>query len=109
MNYITLSILLLIITILIEWGVVYFFIRKDLLRLFLYVLLINSFTLPIATYFYQNILNNLFFIECMVLFVESFLIMWLLEIKYKKALLISFVANFITFLIGLVISFCFLS
>lgn len=95
------SILSLIITIFIEFGVIYLFIRKDVPKLFLYAVLINSFTLPLATYSYQNIIDNFLFIEVIVVFVESFLIILLLKTKYPKALLISFVVNFITSMISL--------
>jgi len=94
-------ILSLIITILIEFGVIWIFIRKDISKLFLYAVLINSFTLPIATFSYQNIIDNFFLIEILVLLAESILIMLLLKTKYSKALLISFVANFITAMISL--------
>ena len=94
-------ILSLIMTILIEFCVIWIFIKKDITRLFLYTLLINSFTLPLATYFYQNIIDNFFFIETAVIFAESILIMLLLKTKYSKALLISSIANFITAMISL--------
>ena len=94
-------ILSLIITILIEFGVIWIFIRKDISKLFLYTILINSFTLPLATFSYQKIINNFFFIETAVIFAESILIMLLLKTKYSKALLISFIANFITAMISL--------
>lgn len=101
MSIIILHIFSLIITILIEFIVIWFFIKKNIPQLFLYTILINSFTLPIATYVYQNILSNFLFIEIIVVFLESFLIMWLLEIKYIKALLVSFVANLLTSMISL--------
>ena len=87
-------------TIIVEFVIIWFFIRKAPLKLLLYSLLINSFTLPIATYSYLNILNNIYFIELSVILAESLLIMLLLKINYKKAFLISLVANFITALIG---------
>ncbi|MGF7119252.1 hypothetical protein [Methanobacterium oryzae] len=87
-------------TIVVEFVIIWLFIREGPLRLFLYSLLINSFTLPIATYSYINIINNIYFIELMVILVESPLIMLLIKINYKKAFLISFVANFVTALMG---------
>src|SRR3989344_7732498 len=92
-------ILSLIITIIIEFGIIWIFIRKDISKLFLYAVLINSFTLPIATFSYQNIIDSFFLIEILVLFAESILIMLLLKTKYSKALLISFIANLITSMI----------
>jgi hypothetical protein len=97
--------LALIVTILVEFVVYFVFIRKKPLKLFLYSALINSFTLPIATYGYQNILNNLLVVETLVFLAEIPLIKLLLEIKYSKSLLLSFVANFATSLIGLIFYF----
>lgn len=91
------------ITIIVEFLIMWLFIRDKPEKLFLYSLLINSFTLPIATYSYQNILGNIYIIEISVILVESVLIMVLLKIKYNKALLISLVANFVTALIGFII------
>lgn len=89
-----------VITIVVEFVIIWLLIREAPLKLFLYSLLINSITLPIATYSYINIINNIYFIELMVILAESPLVMLLLKINYKKAFLISFVANFVTALIG---------
>jgi len=94
-------ILSLIITIVIEFFIVWIFVKKDISELFLYVVLINSFTLPLATFSYQNLISNFYLVEALVIFAESILIMLLLKTKYLKALLISFVANFITAMISL--------
>jgi len=93
--------LALVVTIIFEFIIIWIFIRKKPLKILLYSTLINSLTLPIATYGYQNILKNFYVIEILVIFTESILIKLLLRIKYTKALLISFIANFITALIGL--------
>lgn len=87
-------------TIVVEFVIIWLFIRNAPMKLLLYSLLINSFTLPIATYSYQNIINNIYFIELIVILAESILVMLLLKINYKKAFFISLVANFITTLIG---------
>jgi len=94
-------ILSLIITIVIEFSVIWIFVKKDTSKLFLYTVLINSFTLPLATFSYQNLINNFYLVEALVIFAESILIMLLLKTKYPRALLISFVANFITAMISL--------
>jgi hypothetical protein len=94
-------ILSLITTVVIEFSIIWIFLKKDILKLFVYAFLINSFTLPIATYAYQNIINNFYLIEALVIFAESILIMLLSNIKYSKAVLISFTANFITSIISL--------
>lgn len=90
-------------TIIVEFSILWIFIKKENPELFLYSILINSFTLPLATYSYQNLLNNIYIIELLVILIESFLIMILLQIKYKKAVLISIIANTITALIGFLI------
>lgn len=90
----------LFITIMIEFLILWIFIRDRPEKLLLYSLIINSFTLPLATYSYQNILNNIYIIELAVIFVESILIMLLSQIKCKAAFLISLIANFVTAVIG---------
>ncbi len=66
-------------------------------------MLFLTFTLPLTTYSYYNILNNIYIIEIAVIFIESVLIMFLLEMKYRTAFLISLTANFFTAVIGLLI------
>jgi len=88
------------ITVMVEFLILWLFVREDPEKLLLYPILINSFTLPLATYSYQNILNNIYIIEIGVILVESILIMLLLQIKYKNAFLISLTANFVTAVIG---------
>ncbi|MEA3292994.1 MAG: hypothetical protein U9P88_00755 [Patescibacteria group bacterium] len=94
-------ILSLIVTVVIEFSVIWIFVKKDISKLFLYAVLINSFTLPLATFYYQNLINNFYLVEALVIFAESILIMLLLKTKYPRALLISFVANLITAMISL--------
>ena len=90
-------------TVTVEFFILWLFTRDRPAKLFLYSLLINSFTLPLATYSYYNILNNIYIIEIAVIFIESILIMLLLEMKYRTAFLISLTANFVTAVIGLFI------
>lgn len=89
-----------LITIVVEFFIYLFFIKKNPLKLFLYSTLINSITVPLATYGYLNVLNNIFFMELIVTLVESVLIMSLLKLNYKKALFISITANLVTAIIG---------
>ncbi len=84
----------------VEFLILWLFTRNRPEKLFIYSLLINSFTLTIATYSYYNILNNIYIIETAVIFVESILITLLLQMKYKVAFLVSLIANFATALIG---------
>jgi len=96
MNLILQFILSLVLTILVEFLIFYIFIRKEPAKLLFYSLIINSFTLPIATNIYLNLINNLFLVEIGVFLAESVLLMLILRIKYKKAILISLIANSIT-------------
>jgi hypothetical protein len=89
-------------TFVIEFFVILAFMRKKPLKLAVYVFLINLFSWPLANLaydFYQNIL----LIELVVVLVESILLMYLLEVKYWKALLMIFVANAASFLAGLLL------
>jgi len=92
----------LILTIITEFLVYLIFIRKNILRLFLYSILINSFTNPLANLVY-GFGVNIFLIEFIVFVVEIFLIKLLFKMDYKKVTLISFVANLASFIIGVLL------
>jgi hypothetical protein len=92
-----------ILTILIEFVVIWLIIRKDTSKLLAYSILINSITLPLATYSYIYIYHNFLLTELVVMIIESLLLMLLLNIKYSKALIISITANIITGLVGYLI------
>lgn len=94
-------IIALTITIIVEFLILYIILKNSPFKILFYSLLINSLTLPVATYIYQNLLENLFIIEIFVIIAESILIMVLFKIDYKKALIISIIANGITALIGI--------
>jgi hypothetical protein len=94
-------ILALLITIIVEFVILYSFFRESPFKLLIYSVLINSFTLPLATYIYIYILNNFLIVEIIVVLVESVLIMLLMEVKYKKSVLISLLANLVSAIIGL--------
>ncbi|MFH1607689.1 MAG: hypothetical protein ABIA78_01000 [archaeon] len=91
-------------TIIIEFIVYSLFIRKEYLKLLSYAVLINVFTWPLAHLFIGNLIS-FFYIEFFVFLIEFPLIMLLFRIKWWKALIISFVANLITMLIGLFLGF----
>lgn len=90
-----------IITVIIEFLVFWLFIRKEPLKLFLASILINSVTLPIATFIYISFYSNLILIEAAVFFVEIVLVKVILGVDYKMSILISLVANLTTALLGL--------
>jgi len=90
----------LLITTITEFLIFFIFIKNDPLKLFFYSMIINSLTLPLATYGYLNIIKNIYMVELIVILAESFVIMFLLEVPYKKALYISISANIITTVVG---------
>jgi hypothetical protein len=87
-------------TFFIEAIVIWIFIRGRFKEVILYSFLINLFTWPLANLFY-GITFAIYFVEISVVLVESILIMLLLKVKFAKSLLISFLANLASFLIGL--------
>jgi hypothetical protein len=94
-----------ILTVAIEFIVIWIFIKRSPWLLLLYSVIINSFTLPIATYSYHYIISNIYLIELSVIIVESIFLMFLLKIKYPKALLISAAANSATAFVGFLLTF----
>ncbi|EKQ54119.1 MAG: hypothetical protein B655_0920 [Methanobacterium sp. Maddingley MBC34] len=89
-----------ILTLFIEFIVIWLFIRKEPLKLLFYSFLINSITLPLATFSYLYLYPSFLLTETLVFLVETVLLKLLLEIDYPRALSISLVANIITALIG---------
>lgn len=96
-----------ILTVIVEFIVIWIFIKNKPWKLLFYSVIVNSLTLPLATYTYFNILNNFLAIELMVIMIETVVLKYLLEIKYSKALLISICANGITAFIGYFLSLTF--
>lgn len=92
-----------IITVIIEFVIIWSFIREKPLKLFFYSLIINSITLPLATGIYVYFFHNLLLIEGLVFFVEIILLKIVLDIKYSRAIIISFLANVISLVGGLMI------
>jgi hypothetical protein len=100
MGYLTVWLLTVVIEFIIIWIMV---MDRPWLLLF-YSVVINSLTLPIATYSYINLLPNIYIIEISVIIAESVALMFLLKIKYTRAILISAVANTATALVGYLLS-----
>ena len=94
-----------ILTVILEFFVLWAFFRKNLSvrTIFYFCFLINLFTWPLANLIY-GFYNNLYVIEAGVFLVESILVMLLFRINYLKALLISFVANLISALVGFLLA-----
>ncbi len=95
----------LILTIIIEFIIIWLFIKDNPLKLFFYSILVNMVTLPLATYLYIYFYQNLLVLEGSVVMVEALLLKFLLELDYKKAILISLTANFATFMVGIIIGY----
>jgi hypothetical protein len=95
MNYLLQLAFIFILTFLTEFFIILLFLRKNPLKILLYVFLINLFTWPLANFAYSYDFN-FYLIESIVVLAESVLLMYLLDLKYFNALLISFIANFIT-------------
>lgn len=92
-----------IITIIVEFIVIWLFIRSEPLKLFFYSILINSITLPLATFSYIYIFHYFLIIEIGVLIVEMIFLKFLLEVRYSMAFIISLAGNLITGILGYII------
>jgi len=92
----------LLLTILFELLIYFLFFRKKFKfkEIALYVFLINLFTWPLANLFYPLMG---FFVEIFVFIFEAILIFFLFEEKWHKSILISFIANFLTFILGFIL------
>jgi len=103
-------IIALALTITLEFLIAWALLRRTPLKLFIYSVLINCFTLPIAIYIYthyqpqdsyhsQHLL--LYFSLEFIVFAVEIPLWWLLtKIKLPKAIILSFLANLVTSLIG---------
>jgi len=92
----------LLITIFLELGVYFFLLKRPILYILFYAILINCVTHPLATIFYYQF-DNLILVEFGVFIIEVFLIKSLFEVNYKKAIIISLIANIFTTIIGLIV------
>lgn len=99
-----------ILTFIIEYIIIkLIFIKKKAL---IPVLLVNMLTNPLVVYiynimsiysfFYKDIV--LVFLELVVVIVEGYVYKYLFEIKWKIALIISFISNVVAYLVGILIS-----
>jgi hypothetical protein len=88
------------ITFVLESFVLWIFVRRQPFKILLYSFLVNAFTVPLANYIYQNVLQSFLTIEILVWVVESVFWVALLEIKIKQALFLSFAANAVTAVVG---------
>lgn len=100
----------LFLTIAVEFAVFYLFQRSKPLKLFLYSIIINGLTHPIAFYFYSEFsikydINNNFniyflIIEIIVFLTEIVPVKILLKVNLQKAAVIALTANLVTALLS---------
>ena len=90
----------LVLTCLVEFAVAYLVVKGHPLRLLFYSTIINAFTLPIATNLYLHTRGSFVPIEIGVFLVESLLLMWLMDTRYRVAVQVSLFGNLVTSIIG---------
>lgn len=95
------QILALIITIVIEFIIIWVLLRIKPGQALAYSVLINSLTLPLATYIYQSIVSNFVLVEVGIFLVESFSLAQLLARRYWKVIWVTFIANLTTSILSL--------
>ena len=101
------SLLPLGLTTLMEYLIIKLFFRKT--KVFLPVFSVNMLTHPLITYIHGLLdifFNDSFlqiitiFLELLVTIVEAKVYTYLLDVKFKKSLIISFIANAVSYLFG---------
>ncbi len=85
-----------VITIAVEFSVIYFLLRESWKSTLLYIFLINSFTWPPAYLAFNLFGANFLAVELAVILVESVFIKELFDKEYFSALGISLLANGVT-------------
>jgi hypothetical protein len=103
--------LLLLLNLIVEVGVAYALGYRTTKKIFL-IVIINLITHPLLCYFfwinaYLNLINityiSLIFIETLIVFIESFLLYFVLQQQYLDKLKLSFYINASSFLLGLLL------
>jgi hypothetical protein len=87
-------------TIGVEYLILLALVRKSPGTLFLYALLVNGLTWPVATVVYRTTPTPYWALEAAVWIVEGVLLKHLLRTSYPRGLWLSFAANLPTALIG---------
>lgn len=99
-----------ILTLIIEYMIIKIILMKR--KVFIPVVLVNTLTNPLVVYIY-NIMELysfaykdiiLIFLELLVVIIEGYVYKYLLEINWKKAIIISFISNIVAYLIGVLLS-----
>lgn len=89
-----------ILTVVLELIVFWLILRAKMGSLVVAAIVINLITWPIASYIYARFLLPWSLVEVCVFVIEILLVMLLLRVKFGKAILISFLANFVSALMG---------
>ena len=92
-----------VLTVTLEALIWYVILKKNIAELVFYSVLINSLTLPLAHYLYPSFLDNLLVTEALVVLVEIPLIYLLLRVTFRQAVYLSFLANLVSALVGLLL------
>ena len=102
-----------ILTLIIEYIIIKIIFVKR--KVFTSVLLVNMLTNPLVVYIYNIMCVYSFdyrdivllLLELLVVIVEGYVYKFLLELKWKKAFIVSFISNAIAYLTGLLLSLYF--
>lgn len=95
----------LLLTIGLEWLVYLLVIRQQPGKLLFYSVLVNAATEPLALFVFQNLVPNFWLVEAAVAVTESVLLALVFRLSYRRALLLSFVANAFSASVGVIIFF----
>jgi len=94
----------LLLTIVIESLVLGTLISTRRAEVLFYSVLINTTTLPPATFLYHEFLHNLLFVEVLVIIAETVLIALLFRLPVRRSIAISVIANTVSATIGILIA-----
>ena len=94
----------LLLTIIIESLVLGLLIPTRRAEVLFYSFLINTATLPPATFLYHEFLPDLFLVEVLVIMAETVLIALLFSIPVRKSFALSVIANTVSATIGILIA-----
>lgn len=95
---------LLIVTIVVEYLIILSMTRKEPFKVLFYSILVNCITWPPAMLLYTGGMLQLLLIETAIFAVEAVLLKLLLQIKFRKAAMLSLAANAATALLGVALS-----
>ena len=93
----------LLFTISIEWIVFISITREKIGKTIVFAIIMNMISWPIATLLYWNWPNEIYWIELLVVAIESILISIYWKYKFLKAGLLSFSLNAASYFIGILV------